>query len=530
MTTALVPELTFTGALKNNVSVDLFSQNYEIFLGLVGGVPIWVDLGFDLQGQSGYNLSASATMSAGVTQEMNMTFGVQYDKNASPSVSPVSTVNLSQPAIVPFTYNINGSASAYVALVPEISARVESLAGVEANVNPKVTIGGQATFTDGQLASADWGITEDAYLTLGLSVVGVDDSDLPALPAIKLYSWQSSTTYPPVTQLAIRTQPQSKDVVAGSAASFSVDAVSSQPISYQWCFYGVPMIGETGSTLTLNNVTVGDWGQYSVRLTSGGQTTNSSIAALFVHAPYTTYTPLAGPIAWWTFDAKDTDWSGHITRDVSGRGNDGLLGNIYYPLTPDTSPTLLANGKVAEAFFFNGSNSCITLPQCPLQNISSPSSFCTWAYTANTANFPNAWNMQIINFYADPSDGIAIESVVNTGTLDVVYKVAHTDRGVWSAQPVFINNTWVHICFVWDGSNVTLYVNGAVAPTIPSSDSVANYNVIGARDNSYNGNWLGGLDEMLIFNRALSASEVQAIYQAGVSGHNPSTFTQVRLP
>ena len=36
MTTALVPELTFTGAFKNSVSVDLFSQNYEIFLGSVG--------------------------------------------------------------------------------------------------------------------------------------------------------------------------------------------------------------------------------------------------------------------------------------------------------------------------------------------------------------------------------------------------------------------------------------------------------------------------------------------------------------
>ena len=398
ITTALVPELTFTGAFKNSVSVDLFSQNYEIFLGSVGVVPIWVDLGFDLQGQLGYNLSASATMSSGATQDMNMTFGVQYDKNASPSVSPVSTVNLSQPSIVPFTYSINGSASAYVALVPEISARVESLAGVEANVNPKVTIGGQATFSNGQLSSANWGITEDAYLTLGLSVIGVDDSDLPALPAIKLYSWQSSTTYPPITQLAIRTQPQrSEYVVAGNAASFSVDAVSSQPISYQWYFYGVPMIGETGSTLTINNVTVGDWGQYSVRMTSGGQTTNSSIAALFVQAPYTPYTPLAGPIAWWTFDAKDTDWSGHIIRDVSGHGNNGLLGSIYYPLTPDTSPTLLANGKVGEAFFFNGSNSCITLPQSPLINISNPSSFCTWAYTTDNRNFPNVWNQTFLN-------------------------------------------------------------------------------------------------------------------------------------
>ena len=481
-------------------------------------------------------------MSSGATQDMNMTFGVQYDKNASPSVSPVSTVNLSQPAMVPFTYNINGSASAYVALVPEISARVESLAGVEANVNPKVTIGGQATFSNGQLSSANWGITEDAYLTLGLSVIGVDDSDLPALPAVKLYSWQSLTIYPPVTQLAIRTQPQNKDVVAGSAASFTVDAVSSQPISYQWYFNGVPMTGETGSTLTINNVTAGDWGLYSARLTSGGQTTNSSIASLFVLAPYTPYTPLAGPIAWWTFDAKDTDWSGHITRDVSGHGNNGLLGSIYYPLTPDTSPTLLANGKVGEAFFFNGSNTCITLSQSPLRNLSSPSSFCTWAYTTDNRNFPNFWNQTLLNFYADSSNGIGIESIVNTGILAVVYKVAGTDRGVVTAQVVFTDNTWVHICFVWDGSIITVYINGSVVPTYSSADSVARANIIGGRspaaidpqgyyDQSLvDGAWLGGLDEMLIFNRALSASEVQAIYQAGVSGHNPSTFSQVRPP
>ena len=306
------------------------------------------------------------------------------------------------------------------------------------------------------------------------------------------------------------------------------------------------LTGETGSTLTINNVTVGDWGLYCVRLTSGGQTIISSIAALYVHAPCTPYTPLAGPVAWWTFDDKDTDWSGHITRDVSGHGNNGLLG-IYFPFVPPTNPTLLANGKVGQAFFFNGSNTCITLPQCPLQNLSNPSSFCTWAYTANTANFPNAWNMQIINFYADDNNGIAIESVVNTGIMDVVYKVGGTDRGAITTSQVFVNNTWVHICFVWDGSSITFYVNGSVVPTTTSSDSVATANVIGARDNDYDpyyinpydhnnyalypdGVWLGGLDEMLIFNRALSASEVQAIYQAGVSGHNPSSFTQFRQP
>ena len=123
----------------------------------------------------------------------------------------------------------------------------------------------------------------------------------------------------------------------------------------------------------------------------------------------------------------------------------------------------------------------------------------------------------------------------------VVYKVAGTDRGVVTAQVVFTDNTWVHICFVWDGSIITVYINGSVVPTYSSADSVARANIIGARspaavdpwnysNAALDGAWLGGLDEMMIFNRALSASEVQAIYQAGVSGHNPSTFSQVRPP
>jgi hypothetical protein len=113
---------------------------------------------------------------------------------------------------------------------------------------------------------------------------------------------------------------------------------------------------------------------------------------------------------------------------------------------------------------------------------------------------------------------------------------------VVTAQVVFTDNTWVHICLVWDGSIITVYINGSVVPTYSSADSVARANIIGGRspaaidpqgyyDQSLvDGAWLGGLDEMLIFNRALSASEVQAIYQAGVSGHNPSTFSQVRPP
>jgi formylglycine-generating enzyme len=79
-------------------------------------------------------------------------------------------------------------------------------------------------------------------------------------------------------------------VVVGSAASFSVDAVSGQPIAYQWYFNTVPPVpltGQTGPNLNFNSVTLGYAGQYYVRLTSGGQTLQSTTTTLTVRAAST---------------------------------------------------------------------------------------------------------------------------------------------------------------------------------------------------------------------------------------------------
>jgi formylglycine-generating enzyme required for sulfatase activity len=56
-----------------------------------------------------------------------------------------------------------------------------------------------------------------------------------------------------------------------------------------------------------------------------------------------------------------------------------------------------------------------------------------------------------------------------------------------------------------------------VVSTTPNIDPPGPANLIGARSNDLEGNWSGGLDEMLIFNRALSGSEVQQLYDSGLS-------------
>ncbi|MBN2505821.1 MAG: immunoglobulin domain-containing protein [Verrucomicrobia bacterium] len=92
-----------------------------------------------------------------------------------------------------------------------------------------------------------------------------------------------------VHDLAILRQPQSVWQESGGSAEFAVEAVGSQPITYQWHFRNAlgdtPLAGQTGPTLRLDNVASANMGAYTVRVTSGFNSLTSSPAALIVADP-----------------------------------------------------------------------------------------------------------------------------------------------------------------------------------------------------------------------------------------------------
>src|SRR5213592_2471754 len=57
----------------------------------------------------------------------------------------------------------------------------------------------------------------------------------------------------PVTLPTITSQPQSATVAVGSTVTFAVSASGTAPLSFQWKKNGVPLSGETGANLTLDN-------------------------------------------------------------------------------------------------------------------------------------------------------------------------------------------------------------------------------------------------------------------------------------
>ncbi|NDD40916.1 MAG: hypothetical protein EB082_21300, partial [Verrucomicrobia bacterium] len=80
-------------------------------------------------------------------------------------------------------------------------------------------------------------------------------------------------------------QPQSRTVVQGQSATFSVNSVGSVPLTYQWRFGGVNIPGATNTALTLNNVQAAQAGLYSVVITNPFGVTTSANATLTVLLP-----------------------------------------------------------------------------------------------------------------------------------------------------------------------------------------------------------------------------------------------------
>jgi uncharacterized delta-60 repeat protein len=120
--------------------------------------------------------------------------------------------------------------------------------------------------------------TNTAFRARGCTVGGTDDSS----------GWFVETFIGP---LVINEQPASLTNNAGTTATFTVYAVGSGPLSYQWrkdgrnLADGGNMFGAATTSLSLGNVRRGDAGGYSVFITNAAGSVTSAVATLTVIDP-----------------------------------------------------------------------------------------------------------------------------------------------------------------------------------------------------------------------------------------------------
>jgi hypothetical protein len=123
--------------------------------------------------------------------------------------------------------------------------------------------------------------------TLSLPNVQAEDAGRYAVlvsnPAGAVSSVEARLNFqaPPV----ITQQPQSLVVAAGQTANFSVIAVGSSPLRYQWRKNTAPIGGATNATLSLPNAQSGDQADYTVVVTNNYGAVTSAVATLTINSP-----------------------------------------------------------------------------------------------------------------------------------------------------------------------------------------------------------------------------------------------------
>ncbi len=216
--------------------------------------------------------------------------------------------------------------------------------------------------------------------------------------------------------------------------------------------------------------------------------------------------PPAGLTNWWPGQNN--------TKDVVG-GLNGVLSN----------GTSYASGFVGQAFSFNGVNQFVTNPVPVLTNILNSYTMEFWAKPAatrqTTSESTSGTGGTAGQRYAIfPNNGRfgAAGAGVSVGTNGIsVFEHASLYLPSVLVYDVAITN-WVHVAVVYSNQQPSLYLNGSrVRIGLVSTHASSPSTCLGENGLNY-GYYAGLLDEVSIYDRALSATEVFSIYSAGSAG------------
>jgi len=205
--------------------------------------------------------------------------------------------------------------------------------------------------------------------------------------------------------------------------------------------------------------------------------------------------PPSNMVAWFAGDGN--------ARDIQG-GNNGALVN----------GTTFATGKVGQAFSLDGVDDVIQVSNAPNLNFgpNSPITVDLWAYRTGTANVMHMIGKRV---GCDPAQ--------------INYQMAFDDRngplmgfggpsGQATVNRDLLLNTWTHLAGTFDGTTFRFYIDGVLVGSGSGTLGPTNTAPLEIGNSGACEQFGGLIDEVEVFNRALSATEIAAIANAGAAG------------
>lgn len=153
--------------------------------------------------------------------------------------------------------------------------------------------------------------------------------------------------------------PESVARYAGAAATFTVAAVGTGPLSYQWSLNGTPISGATSSDYTVFDIGPENVGTYSVLVANPyGSTNVSATLTLLTPTTLTAVITQRNPLGYWRLD----ETSGTVAYDCWG-GRDGTYGAGITNNVPGPEPPALQGFEPGnKAYAFDGSRGYVDVP------------------------------------------------------------------------------------------------------------------------------------------------------------------------
>ncbi len=316
-------------------------------------------------------------------------------------------------------------------------------------------------------------------------------------------------TNPPPVSPVIASQPTNATVYVGSNATFRVTATGTAPLRYQWRLHGNDLPGKTGILLSLTSVQFSNAGPYSVVVSNAGGSITSSPALLTVNPLPDCASPPAGLVSWWRAEkTANDDWDSN-----NGTTPFGLV---------------TTSGKVGSAFNFIDTSRYILVNDAPSLHFTNAITVEAWVNPSTAggtaartivskfdyaSRVPNAMNSSF--FFGTTNNGRPCFVVSPKGS-------PVTNATLVVAQPLPANQ-WSFLAATYDGAALRLYVNGELAAQTNYAGGIfAGTSAIGIGALPYIQasvqTFHGLIDEISLYNRALTDGEIQAIYNADLVG------------
>lgn len=216
-----------------------------------------------------------------------------------------------------------------------------------------------------------------------------------------------------------------------------------------------------------------------------------------------TTTTAADLVGHWTLDETE----GLTAFDSSGNGNHGALEG-------DMNADHWAPGRVDGAVQFNGGSNVVTVGNLALlkpTNTITVAAWVLWAPAPHDSAYPFAVSTR------GASAGYVFGDTHPSLDQYFYFTIQTTGGGTRNTYVnPFPRNAWQHVAGTYDGENVRLYVNGALVPN--AGENVGTRAATGpiVYDTTPlqfgGGGMKGRVDDVRIYDRALSAAEVEALY------------------